>query len=369
MTEKKFMSLAYDLAKRGQYTTKPGVNVGCVIVKKGKIIGQGWYEKYGGRHAEVNAINSVKRRYPKSYEDALSNSSIYVSLEPCSTHGKTPPCVDELKKYSFKEVVIGDKDKSQNGIKELKKAGLDVKELNLNDLKTNQGFLKKVNLKRPYVRAKIAMSKDGKISFKNNKNKWITSKASRKDAHHYRAISDLIVTGTGTLLKDDPSLNVRDRNITKHKSFKQPDKAVVGNSLKDLKDLKFFKDKLKKIVFASRKKNLPNINQLTNTEVKILNESGSKLDLVSLLNKIEKMGYKEILIEAGPKLLTSFIKADLIDEFIVYIAPKILSNTADSFFEGPSSLNPLKSKKYKIIESTKIGIDKKLIYRKKQKWD
>ena len=117
MTEKKFMSLAYDLAKRGQYTTKPGVNVGCVIVKKGKIIGQGWYEKYGGCHAEVNAINSVKRRYPKSYEDALSNSSIYVSLEPCSTHGKTPPCVNELKKYSFKEVVIGDKDKSQMVLK------------------------------------------------------------------------------------------------------------------------------------------------------------------------------------------------------------------------------------------------------------
>ena len=227
MTEKKFMSLAYDLAKRGQYTAKPGVNVGCVIVKKGKIIGQGWYEKYGGRHAEVNAIDSVKRRYPKSYEHALSNSSIYVSLEPCSTHGKTPPCVDELKKYSFKEVVIGDKDKSQNGIKELKKVGLKVKELNLNDLKINQGFLKKVNLKRPYVRAKIAMSKDGKISFRNNRNKWITSKASRKDAHHYRAISDLIITGTGTLLKDNPSLNVRDRKITKHKSFKQPDKAVV----------------------------------------------------------------------------------------------------------------------------------------------
>ena len=339
MIEKKFMSLAYDLAKRGQYTTKPGVNVGCVIVKEGKIIGQGWYEKYGGCHAEVNAINSVKKRYPKSFQDALSNSSIYVSLEPCSTHGKTPPCVDELKKYSFKEVVIGDKDKSQNGIKELKKAGLKVKELNLNDLKINQGFLKKVNLKRPYVRAKIAMSKDGKISFKNNKNKWITSKASRKDAHHYRAISDLIVTGTGTILKDDPSLNVRDRNIIKHKSFKQPDKAVVGNSLNDLKDLKFFKDKVKKIVFTSHKKNLPNINRLTNTEVKILNKSGSKLDLISFLKKIEKMGYKEILIEAGPKLLTSFIKADLIDEFIVYIAPKILSNTADSFFEGPSSLN------------------------------
>ena len=124
------------------------------------------------------------------------------------------------------------------------------------------------------------MSKDGKISFKNNKNKWITSKESRKDAHHYRAISDLIVTGTGTLLKDDPSLNVRDRNITKHKSFKQPDKAVIGNSLKDLKNLKFFKDKVQKIVFASRKKNLPNINQLTNTEVKVLNNNENFLKAI-----------------------------------------------------------------------------------------
>ena len=115
MTKKKFMTLAYESAKLGQYSTRPGVNVGCVIEKENKILSKGWYEKYGASHAEINAINNLKRKYPKSYEEKINQSSIYISLEPCNTTGKTPPCVDELKKYNFKEIIIGHEDKSQQG--------------------------------------------------------------------------------------------------------------------------------------------------------------------------------------------------------------------------------------------------------------
>ena len=368
MTKRKFMAEAYELAKLGQYSTKPGVNVGCVIVKNNKILSRGWYEKYGGSHAEINAINGLKRKYPKSFKTVLSESSIYISLEPCSTTGKTPPCVDELKKYDFKEIVIGHEDSSQYGIQELSKSGFKISHLKQKSLDINQGFFKTIHTNKPYIRAKIAMSKDGKTSFKNKRNKWITSLASRNDAQHYRAISDLIITGGGTLMNDNPSLNVRNKKIIKLKGFSQPDKAVITNTSIDHKAFKFFHDKSKKLIFTSKRNNIASI-KTSNTEIQTFKSNGSKIDLNDLIFYLTKMNYKDVLIEAGPNLLTSFINANLIDEFIIYISPKILSNTATYFFNGKTSLNPMHSKKFEKIESKKIGSDKKIILRKKQKWD
>ena len=368
MTKRKFMAEAYELAKLGQYSTKPGVNVGCVIVKNNKILSRGYYEKYGGSHAEINAINGLKRKYPKSYTTVLSQSSIFISLEPCSTTGKTPPCINELKKYDFKEIVVGHEDTSQHGIQELNNSGFKISQLKLKSLDINQGFFKKIHTNKPYIRAKIAISKDGKTSFKNKKNKWITSLASRNDAQHYRAISDLIITGGGTLKNDNPSLNVRNKKIVKLKGFSQPDKAVITSASIDLKAFKFFQDKSKKIIFTLKRKNIAR-EEILNTEIKTIKSNGSKIDLNDLIYCLTKMNYKDVLIEAGPNLLTSFINANLIDEFIIYISPKILSNTATYFFNGKNSLNPMHSKKHEKIESKRIGADKKIILRKKQIWD
>ena len=369
MTKKKFMTLAYESAKLGQYSTRPGVSVGCVIEKENKILSRGWYEKYGASHAEINAINNLKRKYPKSYKEKINQSSIYISLEPCNTTGKTPPCVDELKKYNFKEIIIGHEDRSQQGAKELKKFGFKVSHLKQKAFDINQGFFKRINSNRPYIRAKIAMSKDGKTSFKNKRNKWITSIASRNDAQHYRAISDLIITGSGTLMHDNPSLNVRNKKIVKTKGFNQPHKAVLINSSNDLTGMKFFQDKTKKIIFTTQGKKFDGLKKMSNTEISFLKEKGLKVDLKDLASHLNKSNYQDILIEAGPNLLSSFIKANLIDEFIIYISPKMLSNTADYFFNGINSMNPLLSNKYEKIESTKIGVDKKIILRKRQKWD
>ena len=175
MNDSHFISKTVALALKGKYNTKPGVNVGCVIVKDNKIIGQGFYEEYGGSHAEINAINEVKRKYKKSYLSKLSGSKIYISLEPCSKKGKTGACVNELKKYNFKKIIVGCKDPTQNGLNILEQAGYEVENLNHeNCLSLNRAFFHKAKFKKPFVRAKIAMSSDQKSVFVSGKRKWIT---------------------------------------------------------------------------------------------------------------------------------------------------------------------------------------------------
>ncbi|GIR03436.1 MAG: hypothetical protein CM15mP13_0300 [Pseudomonadota bacterium] len=141
MNDTHFISQAVSLALKGKFNTKPGVNVGCVIVKNNKVIGQGFYEKYGGSHAEINAINQVKRNYKKNYFSQLADSDIYITLEPCSKKGKTGACVNELKKYDFKRIIIGSKDPTQNGLKNLQRAGYEVKNLeNRQCMALNESF-------------------------------------------------------------------------------------------------------------------------------------------------------------------------------------------------------------------------------------
>ena len=172
MNDSYFISKAISIALKGKFTTKPGVNVGCVIVKNNKIIGRGFYEKYGSSHAEINAINDVKKKYKKNYLSKLTGSDIYVTLEPCSKKGKTGACVDELKKYDFNRIVIGAKDPTQNGIKNLQQAGYEVNDLN-NDhcLILNKAFFHKAKFNKPFIRAKVAMSKDHKSVFTSKKRK------------------------------------------------------------------------------------------------------------------------------------------------------------------------------------------------------
>ena len=161
MNENFFIAKAIALAAKGKFNTKPGVNVGSIIVKNQKIIGQGYYKGYGEPNAEINAINDVKKKYKKNFLSQLSGSEIYVTLEPCSKKGKTGACVDELKKYDFKRIIIGSRDPTQKGLENLRKAGYEVKTLNdrgCEDL--NLGFLHKAKFNKPYLRAKIAMSAD-----------------------------------------------------------------------------------------------------------------------------------------------------------------------------------------------------------------
>ena len=366
MNDNHFISKAVSLALKGKFNTKPGVNVGCVIVKNNKIIGQGFYEKYGGAHAEINAINQVKRKYKKNYVSQLSDSDIYVTLEPCSKKGKTGACVDELKKYDFKRIVIGAKDPTQNGFKNLQLAGYEVINLNSQQCLTlNESFLHKAKFKKPFVRAKIAMSSDHKSVMSSKQRKWITGIPARNDVQTLRAEADIILTGAGTINEDNPSMNVRSKKIIANKNFIQPERYVFSNNLELNWTAPFFKLPGKKVVVTS-KKNLPRLPRgINDIALMRLKKNSDSLSSKDFIKKISKLNINNILIEAGPKLLGSFGDYNLIDEYIFYISQEKLGDKALYFYGGSKQLNFFDKKLFDIVEETNIGKDRKIILRKK----
>ena len=365
MNDSFFISKALALALKGKFNTKPGVNVGCVIVKNNKIIGQGFYEKYGGPHAEVNAINDVKKRYNRNYLSKLAGSDIYVSLEPCSTKGKTGACENEIKKYDFKRIVIGAKDPTQNGITNLLRAGYEVINLeNKQCIALNESFFHKAKFKKPFIRAKVAMSSDHKSVFTSKQRKWITGIPARNDVQKLRAEADIILTGSGTINEDRPSMNVRAKKIIANKNFVQPTRYVFSSDLKLDWTAPFFKLPGQKVIVTSIK-NLPKLPQGINT-ISIMNIGNKNyISPKDFVKKISKQNINNILLEAGPKLLGSFGDCNLIDEYIFYISREKLEDKALYFYGGNKQLNFFDNKLFDIVEEKIVGKDKKIILRKK----
>ena len=366
MNDAHFISKTIALALKGNYNTKPGVKVGCVIVKNNKIIGQGFYEEYGGSHAEINAINDVKNKYKTSYLSKLSGSKIYISLEPCSKKGKTGACVNELKKYNFKKIIVGCKDPTQRGLDILKKAGYEVQNLNHEDcLSLNEDFFYRAKFKKPFVRAKIAMSSDQKSVFVSGKRKWVTGEPARKDVQFLRAEADIIVTGAGTINGDKPSMNVRQKKIVSNKNFIQPSRYVFSKNLSLDWTAPFFHLPGKKVVVTNKKK-LPKFPTKLK-DISIMNCSLKKnhLDPANFIQRLSKENINNIFIESGPTLLGSFGDKNLIDEYVFYISPERLGDKASYFYGGQKKLNFFESKQFDIVDEIDIGKDKKIVLRKK----
>ena len=366
MNDSHFISKAVSLALKGKFTTKPGVNVGCVIVKNNKIIGKGFYENFGGSHAEINAINEVKSKFGKDHHSKLSGSDIYVTLEPCSKKGKTGACVNELKKYNFNRIVIGARDPTQDGIKNLQRAGFKVRNLNNHQcLILNEDFFHKAKYKKPFVRAKVAMSSDHKSVFASKKRKWITGIPARNDVQLLRAESDIILTGAGTINEDKPAMNVRSQKIISNKNFVQPQRYVFSNSLELDWNTPFFKLPGKKVVVTSKKDFPKPAKKIKDVSIMNIKKDNNSLSSEDFINKISKLKINNILIEAGPKLLGSFGDNNLIDEYIFYISKEKLGDKASYFYGGYKELNFFDTKQFVIVEETKIGKDRKIILRKK----
>ena len=366
MNDTHFISKAVSLALKGKFNTKPGVNVGCVIVKNNKVIGEGFYEKYGGAHAEINAINQVKRNFKKNYLSHLADSDIYITLEPCSKKGKTGACVNELRKYAFKRIIIGSKDPTQNGLDYLQRAGYEVINLdNHHCLDLNKPFFHKAKFKKPFIKAKIAMSSDHKSVFTSERRKWITGIPARKDVQKIRAEADIILTGAGTINGDSPSMNVREREIISNENFAQPARYVFSNDLDLNWDAPFFKLPGEKVVVTS-KRILPKLAQgIKDISLMSIKKESNSLSSKEFIKKISKSNINNILIEAGPKLLGSFGDYNLIDEYIFYISHEKLGDKARYFYGGRKQLNFFDNKLFDIVEETNIGKDRKIILRKK----
>lgn len=314
-----FMKKAIELAKKGVGKVNPNPLVGAIIVKEGEIIGEGYHEKYGEAHAEVNAFKSLK-------EDP-SEATLYVTLEPCSHYGKTPPCVDMIIENKINKVIIGMIDPNPlvagNGINKLIAAGIEVKSGILEDecKKLNEIFIKYIITKKPYVVLKAAMSLDGKIATKTGESKWISCEESRLQVHELRNKLSGIMVGINTVITDNPELTCRTQNGN------DPVRIIVDSSLRIPLDSKVLKNKDGKTMIATTKKaDLKKMQALLEDNIKVLiiKEKNGRVDLNDLMIKLGKLNIDSILLEGGATLNYCSLEEKIVDKVMMYIAPKII---------------------------------------------
>jgi diaminohydroxyphosphoribosylaminopyrimidine deaminase / 5-amino-6-(5-phosphoribosylamino)uracil reductase len=310
MNDELYIKRCLEMAEKGLGLTVPNPMVGCVIVHQGKIIGEGYHHKYGGPHAEVNAINSVKNK------ELLKFSTLYVNLEPCSHFGKTPPCADLIIKMKIPEVVIGTEDINDivkgKGIKKLKDAGIKVKKdvLQSSCLELNKRFFTFHQKKRPYIILKWAMTRDGFIDMERKNGeipriKWITDEKLRPLVHKWRSEEQAIMAGTNTVLLDNPQLN------TRFWSGKDPVRIILDQNLRLPSSLHVFDGTVRTIVFTGKKKN-------NDSNAEYVNIDFSKDIISQICHELFCRNILSVIIEGGTQLLQTFIDSGTWDEARVF---------------------------------------------------
>ena len=316
-----WMAQALHLAERGLYTTTPNPRVGCVIVKNGKLLGEGWHERAGEPHAEVHALRTAGSE--------AKGATAYVTLEPCSHHGRTPPCADALLAGGIARVVVAMQDPNPQvagqGIARLREAGVEV-ECGLMESAAsalNAGFVSRMTRGLPLVRSKIAMSLDGRTALKNGESQWITGAAARRDGHRWRARSCAVLTGIGTVLADDAQLSVRDVETTR-----QPLRVVLDSALKIPLGARILQGGNALIFTAIRDENKISALEKTGAKVEVMAAANGQVDLPGCLKNLATRGCNEVLVEAGRTLNGALLQAGLIDELVLYMAPQLLGDTA-----------------------------------------
>lgn len=347
----KFMSRALLLAKKGIYTTAPNPNVGCVLVKDGEVVGEGWHEKAGEAHAEINALQQAGNN--------AEGATAYVTLEPCCHHGKTPPCSDALIKAKVKRVVAAMIDPhlkvAGKGLKQLESAGIFVESGLLEEQakELNLGFIKRMQKRLPYVRCKLAMSLDGRTAMESGESKWITSSAAREDVQRLRAKSGAILTGVGTVLADDPSMTVRLEGIDA-----QPIRVVVDTNLSMTANAKMLKEQGKTILMTcSADEAIAQSLKDAGADIHMMPYCNTSVDLAFVLQQLSDMQINDVLLETGATLSGAMLQAGLIDELIIYMAPVLMGNDARGLFALPG-LETMQDKiELDIIDQRLVGQD------------
>lgn len=311
MNDNQYMRRALELAELGRGAVSPNPMVGCVIVHEDKIIGEGYHQKYGEAHAEVNAINSVM------HPELLRESTVYVTLEPCAHHGKTPPCADLLVEKSVKKVVIATRDPFDQvdgkGIEKLTAAGIEVSVgiLEKESISLNQRFLNFHQKKRPYILLKWAQTADGFVARENYDSKWISNASSRQLVHKWRAEEDAILVGKNTAIHDDPSLTTRDWEGA------NPIRIVLDKNLEVPESHKLFNEEAPTLIFNQKKTDTKNTNEWIQLD---------ELHPGAILKVLYEKGIQSVIIEGGTSVLNSFIKNNCWDEARVF--------TSKAFFES-----------------------------------
>ncbi len=350
------MARAIQLARLGRYTTMPNPSVGCVVVKDGEVVGEGWHRKAGQPHAEVLALQQADQQ-------ALG-ATVYVTLEPCSHHGRTPPCAAALAEAGVARLVYGMHDPNPQvagkGVKYLQDTGVDIAGPVLEEQarRLNPGFVKRHETGLPWVTVKLAMSVDGRTAMASGESQWITGPKARSDVQRLRALSCAIATGSGTLIHDNPSLTVRadalwladEEQVTAEEvAARQPLRVVVGSRANLPEQSQLFNGG--KTLLATT-----DSAAVAGSELLQLPGKQGRVDLVALLAALADRDCNRVLVEAGAELSGAFMAAGLVDELIVYMAPTLLGSSARPLLALPFT-EMAEQRRLKITDIRAVGDD------------
>jgi len=348
ISHKKYMDIAIKLAEKGRGYVNPNPLVGCIIVKRGKIVGKGYHKKYGEAHAEINALKVAGKK--------ANNATMYINIEPCSHWGKTSPCTEKIVEAGIREVIVGMEDPNPlvDGYKELKFRGLKtrIRILRDNAKKLNEAYIKYIKTKKPFVILKLAMSLDGKIATSTGDSKYITSREARKYVHQLRNDVEAVMVGINTITRDNPILDAR---LVKGKN---PTKIIVDSTLKISERAKVLKDPSKVIIATTKKAPKKKIDKFhqKGIQVLVLNSKAGLVDLRELMKELGKSGITPIMIEGGAELSGNAIKERIVDKILIFTAPKIIGNGLGPIKNlGIKKVN--KAIKLKNISTKNIGKD------------
>lgn len=351
------MARALRLAERGLFTTTPNPRVGCVLVKDGRVVGEGWHARAGEPHAEVHALRAAA--------DQARGATAYVTLEPCSHHGRTPPCANALIDAGVTRVVACMRDPnpqvSGRGIELLTLAGVraevglmegEARELNI-------GFVSRMTRERPWVRLKTASSLDGKTALLNGESKWITGPAARDDVHRLRARSCAVLTGVGTVLADDPRMNVRGVEET----TRQPLRVVVDSRLRTPTDAKILEDGETVLVCAQTDPGRRDALLAAGAHILELPGPDGRVHLPALMHELGARGINELHVEAGATLNGALLQAGLVDEWVAYQALLVMGHHARGLFDMPALAGMAGRQGFRLTDARMLGPDLRLSLR------
>ena len=349
------MARALQLAERGLYSTDPNPRVGCVLVRDGVVVGEGWHERAGGPHAEINALQQAGAQ--------AAGATAYVTLEPCSHHGRTPPCSTALIAAGVARVVAAMQDPNPrvagSGLQALQQAGIDTASgvLGAAAEALNPGFVKRMRTGLPWVRCKLAMSLDGRTAMASGESQWITGPDARRDVHRLRARASAILTGIDTVLADDPALTVR---------LEEPAETSVRQPLRDVLDSRL------RMPAAARLLGLPGetllltgVTQLeqharlarAGVTLATLPLQAGRLDLAAVLRHLGELELNEIHVEAGATLCGALLRAGLLDELVVYMAPHLMGDAARGLFSLPGLEHMAQRLNLRVTDIRAVGDD------------
>jgi diaminohydroxyphosphoribosylaminopyrimidine deaminase/5-amino-6-(5-phosphoribosylamino)uracil reductase len=358
----RYMAHALQLAARGIYTTHPNPRVGCVIVNDNRIVGEGWHLRAGEAHAEIHALAQAGEK--------ARGATVYVTLEPCCHHGRTPPCSEALIDAGVRRVVAAMIDPNPkvagNGVEQLRSAGIDVETgvCRSQAEVLNPGHIMRAGVSRPYVRCKLAMTLDGRTATASGESKWITSAAARSDVQRYRARSSAVMTGSGTVLADNPLLNVRWNEVKdlyhgiNTSDIAPPWRIIMDTNLRTPPASRIFEAPGPVLIACINEDSDARTRLEENgATVKRFPEKDGRVDLLPVMNYLCDLKINEILLESGPALSGAMLQAGLIDELIIYVAPRLMGDAARGLFTLPGLDTVAQVVDLEITDLRAVGVD------------